>query len=157
MEVLEAKVDDLARNNPSTLSASPTKDLPFDRITNPRTSFDGSDPGRTQDCIEAGLVSLEKADSLLELYKIAMEGHFPFIVLSNRVAVHDLRRDKPFVFLAVLAAASYEDVKLQRALDKRFKQSVMQRMLLGGEVSFDLFQGLLVSCAWFVNVSQCPH
>lgn len=43
---------------------------------------------------------------------------------------------------------SYENMPLQRALGAEVKKVVASRMVIGGEISFELLQGLLVFLAW---------
>ncbi|KFY45811.1 hypothetical protein V495_02808 [Pseudogymnoascus sp. VKM F-4514 (FW-929)] len=59
-----------------------------------------------------------------------------------------------FLFLTVLAAASYENMPLQRQLGKEVKKVVSHRMIVGGEVSLEILQGILVYLAWYVNLSR---
>jgi hypothetical protein len=70
------------------------------------------------------------------------------VIIPPDVSVHHLRQNKPFLFLAILAAASYENMPLQRSLGAEVKKAVSARMILNGEVSFDMLQGLLVYLAW---------
>ena len=102
------------------------------------------------DVIDAGLLSLGTANLLLNIYKTSMVYHFPFVVVAPLTTVEDLRTEKPFLLLAILTASSFDDMPLQRALGKELKHVVSSRMILGGQVSFDLLQGLLVHLAWYV-------
>ena len=74
--------------------------------------------------------------------------HFPFVVVPPHMAAHQLRQEKPFLFLAILASSSCENLPLQRRLGKEIKEQIATRMVINGEVSFDLLQGLLVYLAW---------
>ena len=79
-----------------------------------------------------------------------MTPRFPFVCITHKQTAEELKQQKPFLFLAILAAASYEDMPLQRALGKKVKQAISLRMILNGEISFDLLQGLMVHIAWWV-------
>lgn len=77
-----------------------------------------------------------------------MTPQFPFVIVSPQISALQLRQDRPFLFLAILASASYEDMPLQRLLGVELKKVVASRIVLNGDVSFDLLQGLLIFSAW---------
>ena len=65
-------------------------------------------PSSGKDVIDDGLLSMESANSLLHAFKTAIMPHFPFVMIAPHVTGEVLRREKPFLFLAILAATSYE-------------------------------------------------
>lgn len=77
-----------------------------------------------------------------------MSPHFPFVVVAESVTIQGLVQDKPTLCVAILAAASHEDLKLQQALGKLFNEIVLVRMIKGPFASLDMLQGLLVHLAW---------
>ena len=102
---------------------------------------------------------MEKANNLLDTFRTLLTARFPFVCIPHKQTAEELKQQEPFLLLAILAAASYEDMPLQRALGKKVKQAISIRMiLLNGEISFDLLQGLMVYIAWWVicNIS-CSH
>lgn len=101
-----------------------------------------------QDVIERGCLNLDMADHYLNTFKTVLTPHFPFVIVPANVSAADLRQEKPFLFLAILASASYDNMPLQRLLGAEVKKSISTRMILNGEISFDLLQGLLVYLAW---------
>lgn len=109
-----------------------------------------SDPnyGPRKDVIDSGLLSLELANTLLDTFKVTMLPHFPFVVIAPHTTAEELRYWKPFLFIAILAASSFQNVQLQKDLREEVKQMICSRMILKGEVSFELLQGLLVYLAW---------
>ncbi|CAK7234578.1 hypothetical protein SCUCBS95973_008983 [Sporothrix curviconia] len=62
-----------------------------------------------------------------------------------------LRHTRPCLYLAVLAAASFEDAALQRRLGQQFNAVVASRLTHGSMASLDLLQGLLVHTACIVS------
>ena len=108
----------------------------------------------TKDVISRGLLSLETATRYFETFKTVLSPHFPFVVIPPSMSVHQLRQTKPFLFLAILASASYDDLSLQRILGDEVKKAVASRIILGGEVSFDSLQGLLVFLAWYIHLTR---
>ena len=103
-----------------------------------------------EDDIMSDALSYEMAELLIASYKRDMMPHFPFVIIHPGESLDDLRRHKPLLFLAILFAASYPDIALQVRLNDAVKHAVSQRMLINGEVSFDLLQGLLVYLAWYL-------
>jgi hypothetical protein len=124
-----------------------TSQVPLEREANSRAISVASDDG-DKDVVDRGYLSIETAQTYLNVFQTVMTPHFPFVIIPPNVSMHHLRQDKPFLFLAILASASYENMPLQRSLGGEVKKAVSARMILNGEVSFDLLQGLLVFLAW---------
>jgi hypothetical protein len=112
-----------------------------------------SDDG-DKDIIDRGILSLETAENYLESFKSILTPHFPFVVISPQVSAVHLRHEKPFLFLAIMASTSYDNMPLQRSLGAEVKIAVASRVILNGEVSFDLLQGLLVFLAWYAYITR---
>ncbi|KGO40069.1 hypothetical protein PEX1_105910 [Penicillium expansum] len=122
--------------------------------TRSTSSIDGDAP--LEDIISRDFLDTETAERYLTIFKTKLTPHFPFVVVSLDVSVQQLRKEKPFLCLAILASASYENMPLQRALGNEVKKVVASRMVIGGEISFELLQGLLVFLAWSHYHSR-PH
>ncbi|CAI7678987.1 unnamed protein product [Penicillium pancosmium] len=144
IEALEAQVQELLTDR--AMSAD-TSQIPSEQETNSRGASVASDDGE-KDVIDRGYLTTETAQTYLIVFQTVMTPHFPFVIIPPDVSVHHLRQDKPFLFLAILAASSYENMPLQRSLGAEVKKAVSARMILNGEVSFDMLQGLLVYLAW---------
>ncbi|KAL3423701.1 hypothetical protein PVAG01_05448 [Phlyctema vagabunda] len=106
------------------------------------------DPAISMDVIGSGRLSVETAGRLLDTFRTIMTIHFPFVVVDPSTSVEELRAKRPFLLLAILAAASFDQIDLQNALQDEVKQAICTRVILKGEVSLDLLQGLLVNIAW---------
>ncbi|KAJ8113430.1 hypothetical protein OPT61_g4427 [Boeremia exigua] len=102
------------------------------------------------DIIDDDVVSVERAETLLEMYKTDMMPHFPFVIIPPHTTAGDIRRGKPFLFLAIISVACYHDLQTQDKLYHRFKYMVSDKVLYGGDECLDLqyLQGLLVALAW---------
>lgn len=100
----------------------------------------------------AGLVSSKAAEYYVELYKSNLTPHFPFVVIHPDVSAEQLRQERPLLFLAVLTAAAFGDVPVQRSLAKRMRDALGQSVAGHGDMSFEMLQALLVHIAWFVCV-----
>ncbi len=78
-----------------------------------------------------------------------MLSRFPFVVVPT-VSVGELHAQRPALCLAVLTAASFEDIVMQRELGLMFNDLVSSRLLQGTFSTLELLQALLVALAWYV-------
>lgn len=150
IEALESKVRELMTDQNAV---QPSRKTPE---TAPRTrsaSVIESDEG-DKDIIDRGLLNIEAAENYLESFKSILTPHFPFVVIPHQASAVQLREEKPFLFLAIMASASYENILLQRSLGAEVRRAVASRIILNGEVSFDLLQGLLVFLAWYAYATR---
>ncbi|KAB8337087.1 hypothetical protein FH972_021391 [Carpinus fangiana] len=106
------------------------------------------EPGDITDVFDVGLVTSELAESLVTRFKTNMTPHFPFVVLGAHELAGTLRRRKPFLLLAILSVASYDDMPLQRALGRLLKQALARMLTEGQILNVEILQGLLVYLAW---------
>ncbi|CAI7619375.1 unnamed protein product [Penicillium glandicola] len=145
IEALEAKIKELLTDR---AASADTSRVPSEREASSRSASIADDENGRKDVVDRGCLSVETAQTYLEAFRVVMTPHFPFVVIPPDVSVHHLRQDRPFLFLAIIATASYENMPLQRSLGAEVKKAVSSRMILNGEVSFDLLQGLLIFLAW---------
>ncbi|POR36386.1 Transcriptional regulator WAR1 [Tolypocladium paradoxum] len=101
------------------------------------------------DIIDRGLITMEKAAELFSRYKESMIRHLPAVVFSPSMSVMELRRTKPCLFLAVMAAASAELSGLQRVLHKDLMQLFAHKIVVAGEKNLELVQALHVAVIWY--------
>jgi hypothetical protein len=138
-------VQDLLKLQKSTPLAQ--QSLPEDSAlgvsTSPSDHLDG-------DVVDEDIVSIERAETLVEMYKTDMMPHFPFIIVPPYVTGSELRHTKPFLFLAILSVACFHDLNTQDRLCHRFKYMVSEKVLLGGDdcLKLEYLQGLLIVLAW---------
>jgi len=75
---------------------------------------------------------------------------FPCLVLKPDASVADMARNKPFVLLAALAAASSSRTLQGHSLyDEEFRKILGLKFVAGGERSAELLEGLIVYTAWY--------
>ena len=67
------------------------------------------------------------------------------------MSAETLKKEKPFLFLSVLASASFNDMPLQRRLGDIVKKTINQRIIQDNTTSFELLQGMLVFLAWYLS------
>jgi hypothetical protein len=146
IEALESKVRELMTDKGTSGQSSQAASEPVPGTRG--ASVAESDNG-DRDIIDRGFLDLKVAENYLELFRTILTPHFPFVMIPHQVSVIQLREEKPFLFLAIMASASYDNMPLQRLLGAEVKRAVASRIILNGEVSFDLLQGLLVYLAWY--------
>lgn len=124
-------------------------------LSNPSAAFPGGDgfppaPKSGDGHFSPGLDPLDsEACQLLDHYRVQMMPYFPFVVIPEGVDVHALRSAKPFLFKAIITSASYSNLTRQIALGKEVVAYFSEHLLLKGEKSLDLLQGLLIFIAWY--------
>lgn len=95
--------------------------------------------------------NLDSASSLLATFRDDMSLFFPVFSVPDGATVPDLARDRPFVLLALLAAASGSRTALRGGgslYDEEFRKILGLKFVAGGERSVELLVGLLVYSAW---------
>ncbi|KAL6886001.1 hypothetical protein GGI43DRAFT_431893 [Trichoderma evansii] len=93
--------------------------------------------------------NLDSAESLLTSF-CRMLSHFPCINLQPEDTVLSLAASRPFVLLAILAAASGSRTLQGHSLyDEEFRKVLGLKFVAGGERSIELLQGTLIYCAWY--------
>lgn len=148
IQALEQQVQDLLRTqHPGPITQQP---LPQGAPSIASSSSSTLEPPPPGDVIDEDIVTIERADTLVELYKSDMMPHFPFIIIPPHVTAATLRHDKSFLFLAILSVACFHDLNVQDKLGHRFKYMVSDKVLLGGDdsLSLEYLQGLLIVLAW---------
>jgi hypothetical protein len=71
------------------------------------------------------------------------------VVVKEDETVASMARERPFVLLAVLAAASGSRTLQGHSLyDEEFRKILGLKFVAGGERSLELLQGLVVYIAW---------
>ncbi|MCJ1431004.1 hypothetical protein MMC27_000354 [Xylographa pallens] len=98
------------------------------------------------DCILG--VNLQDAERRLRLFKSDLAVHFPFVIVPDG-SVENLHRLRPVLSMAVIVAASFQSLSQQRMLAGNLLEYLSLHILLRGEKSLDLLQGLLILAAWY--------
>ncbi|KAF7525678.1 hypothetical protein PCG10_004669 [Penicillium crustosum] len=81
---------------------------------------------------------------------------FPFLVIPPHVTAEELRREKPFLYLNISMVACQNALR-QREIVDAVQEHVAEHIVMRGERSLDLLQGLLLNVAWFIVVSRFPR
>jgi hypothetical protein len=116
---------------------------------------DGVQDSKKGDIVDRGVVTLDEAAGLLELFRHSMLPNFPFVVLPPDITAGELRDHKPFLFLAILSVSATDNPTLQRDLDDEVRSALADRTALGPiQPSLETLQGLLVVLSWSQHQSQ---
>lgn len=86
---------------------------------------------------------------LYDRYQRLMAPHMPFVVLPFGSNASSLASSKPFLLKAIETVAFFHDTGTQQIMMKDLIQQLSERMLIKGEKSLDLLQGLLVCLNWY--------
>lgn len=101
------------------------------------------------DIVDRGMLSMDQAADLLVRYTDRMVPHFPAVIFPPSLTALELRRSKPLLFLAVMAASSGEIPPLQMALQRELMVSLAEKVFLSGEKNLEIVQALLVAVIWY--------
>jgi hypothetical protein len=114
--------------------------LPFGLPSLLTVDYGSDDPG----------MLVKDPDGMLSTFQDRMASQVPFVVIPQGMTAGILRREKPFLYMAVMMVASFEDTGTQLALGRKGLEHMVERLILRGEKSMDLLQGLLIYLSWFV-------
>ncbi|KGO38225.1 Transcription factor, fungi [Penicillium expansum] len=78
-----------------------------------------------------------------------MTSYFPFFMVPSEATVLTMCKERPFVLVAALAAATSSDKKLQKSLGDKFRTCALHTIVVNNERSLDLLNGMLVYLAWY--------
>lgn len=141
----------------SVTAAQTTGDSAIDDINTTFTTSDmvstsGSQASRDlhQDVIDRGMLSLNTATRLYDDYTQYLAPHYPLVVFDPAYSAERLRRERPLLFLAVLAASAVKsDPTLYGQLSAAVVQAYAENLVLDGEKSLEVVQAIIVTAVWF--------
>jgi len=156
--VSEMQISDGA-NDQNNISGPAFSSLPPDTATSisgssPQSST-GSAPVWTpapfsadSDVIDRGIISIEQAEQLLQIYNAdIVENYHPIVIFSPELTAKELRRTRPTLFLAVIAAASGKvSPTLLSVLNSEALTAYAHRTIINGEKSLELVQAMIITC-----------
>lgn len=130
---------------PQTLQASYL--LPDHKTTweNETPSTVSSQP----DVVDRGILSWELAEELFHTFNNDLYLHYPGVYLAS-FSAEALRRTKPTLFLAIIAAASGKtDPHLYSTLHSEVVAAYVQRTIIDNEKSLELVQAQIITSIWY--------
>ena len=106
------------------------------------------------DVIDRGLLSMETAKVLLDIYNKDLVVLAPLVLVRPNTTADDMRRSKPTLFLSILAAAAGKhNPQLYKSLNAEVRH--VYRSQLFEEKSLQLVQALMVTAVWYFPPSKC--
>jgi hypothetical protein len=102
------------------------------------------------DIIDRGIVSLDQATVLFHEYVTELVPHYPAVVFPPTVTAPEIRRTKPTLFLAIIAAAAGKsDPHLYSILNSEILSAYAQQIVIGSQKSLELVQAMIVTSVWY--------
>lgn len=101
------------------------------------------------DLVDRGIITANQAAQLLDRYNYQMAPHLPGVVFPPSLTASELRRTKPVLFHAIMAAASSGTPEIQRIAFRELMQTFADKIVVIGEKSIELIQALTVAVMWY--------
>ncbi len=91
-----------------------------------------------------------EADGYLNYFRERMLPHFPFVYISPSMTAWDLRKDRPFLFQAIVAVAT-PSTQLKMARIERLKYGWAKFAVLEIQSTTDMLLSILTYIAWSID------
>lgn len=102
------------------------------------------------DVIDRGVISLELADTLINIHARDLMKFCPAVVFPAGTIASELRRSKPVLCLSVIAAASIVvDAGVAAVLNREMIQLYADQLFIQAEKSLELIQALLLMTVFY--------
>ena len=90
------------------------------------------------------------ATELYHTYVTELVPHYPVVVFPPSVTAAEIRRKKPTLFLAIIAAASGKsDPHLYSILNSEVLSAYAQKIVINSQKSLELVQAMIVTSVWY--------
>jgi hypothetical protein len=102
------------------------------------------------DIIDRGIITADMGAKMFDCYVERMAPHMPAVIFPAGTTAAEVRKNKPTLFLAIVAAASgmnYPDK--QKTLTKEVMSIFADRIICNGEKTLEIIQALHVSTLWY--------
>ncbi|PVH85560.1 hypothetical protein DL98DRAFT_451738 [Cadophora sp. DSE1049] len=119
---------------------------------NPPDQEDQSPPAFSPDSdfIERGIISMEEATRLFKSYNEDLVQHYPAVSFEPSVSAEELRRSKPTLFLATVAAASGQlGSQIYSILNSELLCAYAHKTVIEGQKSLELVQVMIILSVWY--------
>lgn len=137
-------------NSPQGYAYDPCRDrgVPQNVVNLPTPSPSvSSDTANYRDIIDRGKIPYKAAEVYLQRYR-AHAAHYPFVIVPPHITVEQLRRDRPFALLAIITMGAALNSPDQEHAELELREQLGKRVMVHGEKSLDLLQGLLIYLTW---------
>ncbi|KAJ2904783.1 putative fungal specific transcription protein [Zalerion maritima] len=140
---LKRKLAEAMPNAPDGSSAPPTTS------SIPLPLRPGQIEHNFSDIVDRGIITMEKAAELWDRYVNLMVPNLPAVVFPPETTVADVRKNKPALFLAIMASATAEMPTVQKVLIKELMQMFAHKIIIVGEKYLELIQALHIAVIWY--------
>ncbi|CAN8100193.1 unnamed protein product [Discula destructiva] len=141
--------DEEAGDQSSSLRTDPPSSVTASRTFSTPASLDGARSTHSFSSVQPQF-NLDFATSLLVSFQEGMLPYFPVVMLPPQTDVPTMAKERPFVLLAILVAASAgRSLQGHNLYDEEFRKVLGLKVVSNGERSLELLVGLLIYCAWF--------
>jgi hypothetical protein len=114
-------------------------------------TVEGGDLGGSAfyDPVATGVLPLDQTVQCLDEFRRDHTNCFPFVLIDPSLDADSLRREKPFLFLSIMATVTYRTPSIQRKLGEAFRQQVAVRVVGRSDKGLEMLQGLLIHSAYY--------
>ncbi|KAJ5807646.1 Transcription factor [Penicillium robsamsonii] len=103
------------------------------------------------DMIDRGIVDYETASAAFERYIHKMAPEMPFVVFPPGTTMGEVRRNKPYLFLAIIGAAiGIFNPDAQPILINEAYRLIAEHVVIKGQKSLELVQTIMVCSIWYL-------
>jgi hypothetical protein len=103
------------------------------------------------DMIDRGLIKYETAELAFQRYIYQMSPELPFVVFPPGTTMGEVRRNKPFLFLAIIAVSiGVFNPEAQPILINEVYRTIAEHVIVKGQKSLELVQTIMVSAIWYI-------
>lgn len=95
-----------------------------------------------------GEPSSDEAEEYLTNFRMYKLKFFPFFHISSAISAQQLRQERPFLWLCIMAVSSKSTLQ-QQLLGSRVRSTAAQEIVVRLETSMDLLLGLLAFTGWY--------
>ncbi|KAK6956736.1 hypothetical protein Daesc_002016 [Daldinia eschscholtzii] len=92
--------------------------------------------------------SLADAEEYLSNFKTYKLKYFPFVNITSNMTANQLRQERPFLWLCIMAIGSKSTLQ-QQILGRKIRETVAQEMVIKSTKNIDLLLGLLAFIGWY--------
>lgn len=97
---------------------------------------------------ESTTISLNEAEVLLDRYKRLMAEGMPFLVIPEEKMAWHVAEETPFLMQAIATVTMFHNLPRQQAMAKQLMRQISEKLLINGERSLEVLQGMLVFLNW---------
>ena len=101
--------------------------------------------------IDRGVIDLKTATSAFERFIYRMAPESPFVVFPPGTSMAEVRRTKPFLFLAIMAVSvGTFNPEAQLTLINEHYRSIAEEVVIKGHKTLELLQAIMVGTVWYI-------